>query len=639
MLRPARIANLGTEAPAPAYAASNRYVLGGAVRLGVLQIALLCLAGVASAQPPRAPEDSSVASRPPRSNRLGAAPDSSRESFGNRVSRLISDQIFAHPRVVNGLSAEPADAPFRAYGGRIIRRIRVVRVGVFEYYDGVSARSTETTVGLVGEALHVDTHGATIQKYLLMHEGDVLDPYTLADTERLLRRTPFILDAKIEVIPVGAAPDSVDVLVITRDRWSLGFDPNLKTARRYDLTVEERNLVGLGHQLRFDFDVDLDLDQNVGYTGTYRTDNVYGTFVRGEYRYRDTHFEGSHRWSLARERLAPAIRYIGALEVELAEQRPPTASDSLQSFGRGDVWAGRAFPVGSAPRGSTPRAAITPAARMRRLDYHQRPRVTAFENRPFRDRTLWLGSLSLNRSRFRESRLIRGYGRIEDIPYGFLVTFTGGTEVDEFENRPYYAGHGRMATYSEGLGYAFASAALGGHRHNGEWEDTVLRAEASYFSPLGSLWGFRFRHFLSLEYTRGTARRTGDTLRLDRESGLFSLDPNDRRGDQRLVASMESVTFVPFQLWGFRFALFEFLSVGTVGADHGSFLNGRYTSSAGIGLRFHNERLIFNPFELRFAFLVNGADGTTLNRYRFGTTPAVGLSGLEPGPPAVVPFE
>ena len=156
-------------------------------------------------------------------------------------------------------------------------------------------------------------------------------------------------------------------------------------------------------------------------------------------------------------------------------------------------------------------------------------------------------------------------------------------------------------------------------------------------TPLAALGGFRFRNFVDVDYVRGTARRTPGQLTLDRNGGLISADGNNLRGDQRLIATLESVTFAPIRLLGFRFALFEFLSTGTVGNGH--FLNGRYTTTAGFGLRFHNERLIFNPFELRFSFLLTGPDGMTINNYRFGTAPPSDFAGLQPSAPTFVPFE
>ena len=564
------------------------------------------------------------------------------DSFKNRVSRLISDQIFNHASSnasSPGVVTAPADEPFRRYHGRTIHDIRIVRVGVFEYYDGNTARSTESTLGGMGETLHIDSRDATIRKYFLMKIGDTVDAEELADTERLLRQTPFVLDAKIEVLPVAGDLGQVDVLVITRDRWSLGIEPTLKTARRYDFDLEERNLIGLGHQLTFNFDVDLDLARTVGYTGIYRSDNLLGTYTRGEYRYRDTILERSHRVQLARERRAPQIAYIGALELESADRLPPTEADNRDSSSRTDVWVGRAFALGIPPMGGTSRVAITPAARVRWVDFHRRPLVTPSVNRAFRDRTLYLGSLSLNRNHFRKGRLIRGYGRSEDVPYGYLFTVTGGAELDEFDRRAYADVKGGVATYSDRFGYLYGAAALSGFRRTGEWEDTALRLEASYFSPLAAVGGFRFRQFADIGYVRGTVRRPAGQLTLDRASGLVSADANDLRGDQRLIATLESVTFAPFQLLGFRFALFEFLSTGTIGPDNGPFPHGRYATTAGFGLRFHNERLIFNPLELRFSFLLTGPDGMTITDYRFGNSPPSDFAGLQPGAPTFVPFE
>ncbi|NIW23986.1 MAG: hypothetical protein GWN29_05110, partial [Gammaproteobacteria bacterium] len=222
-------------------------------------------------------------------------PDTTSRSFRSRVSELISDQVFARTDDSDTLVVDvvPADAAFRPFQGRIIRNIRVARVSVFEHYDETTEQSTVSALGRMGDALHIDTREPTIRKYFLMKAGERLDAEVLADTERLLRRTRFILDAKIEVLPVEQSSDSVDVLVVTRDNWSLGFDPRVKTARRFDFTIEERNLLGLGHQLRLDLDVDFDLNQQMGYTSRYTSDNLKGSFVLGEYRWRDADAERS----------------------------------------------------------------------------------------------------------------------------------------------------------------------------------------------------------------------------------------------------------------------------------------------------------------------------------------------------------
>jgi hypothetical protein len=110
------------------------------------------------------------------------------------------------------------------------------------------------------------------------------------------------------------------------------------------------------------------------------------------------------------------------------------------------------------------------------------------------------------------------------------------------------------------------------------------------------------------------------------------------RGSQRLVMALESVLFTPYKLWGFKFAPFGFFTTGTLGNDFDGLLRGGYTSSVGFGLRIHNERLIFDPFELRFGFLLNGPDDTSVDTFRLGSTSTTPFVGFDPGAPALLPY-
>jgi hypothetical protein len=407
----------------------------------------------------------------------------------------------------------------------------------------------------------------------------------------------------------------------------------------YDFNIEERNLAGLGHQLRLDFNVDLEQDRTVGYTGRYTSDNLQGTFIRGQYQFRDSSLERVHLLRFSRDRVAPQIRFIGSLEMEYARRFPQIDPEVVQSLVQTDIWVGRAFSLGESPRGGLSRTALTPAVRVQRVDYQDRPeQVTVEENRGFRDRVLGLSSVSINRSRFRRTRLIRGYGPTEDLPYGFLIAVTGGLESDEFEERTYWDAKGRFATYFDRLGYVAVAAGIGGYRRAGRWEDNVFDARVSYFTPIGMWDGFMFRHFLRAGYTRGTLRRSPNALTLDSSHGLTAVEAIESLGDERLVASVESVGFMPLQFLGFRLALFEFLGTGAVGYDSRRLERQRFSTVAGCGLRFHNERLIFNPLELRFALLLSGPESTSIVGVRFGTVSNTTLLSLDPGAPSILPF-
>jgi hypothetical protein len=83
---------------------------------------------------------------------------------------------------------------------------------------------------------------------VLFKKFDKADPLKFTESERLLRATGYIRDAKIIVKPVPDGGDSVDVEIFTQDYWSI--QPYITaTTSKVRYRAEENNFVGLGHTL------------------------------------------------------------------------------------------------------------------------------------------------------------------------------------------------------------------------------------------------------------------------------------------------------------------------------------------------------------------------------------------------------
>ena len=530
------------------------------------------------------------------------------------------------------------DSRFAAYQGRYIRAITVDRLDVFASYDPESGDPVQTTLERLGGALHVDTRESVMRRYFLMAEGDRLDPDAITDTERLLRATPFIHDARIVVLPAIGSIDSVDVVVVTQDRWTLGVDLKIKSVSSYNLRVADRNFAGWGHVFENELLIDTELSQQVGYAGTYRMDNIRGSFVRNTLQFRNTDRETRAQFDLSREREAPQIRTIGALAASanrLASRGPDNPEES--SFAT-NVWLGRAVGTSPGPFGSPGRSAVVVAGAWNAIDFDGRPdSVTADFNRRYHDRHQLLSSVSFTRSNYRKARLVFGYGQTEDVPYGVLAAVTGGAEIGEFDTRAYAATEVRGANYTR-WGHFSGAAAVGAFVGEKSWEDGVIDLSGGWFSGLLVQGGFGLRQFVRASYTYGFERREADQIPLDDAAGLVGLRDSQLLDRQRLVANLESVAFTPWTAFGFRFAFFGTLNVGTLGPDPTSFLDSKYYSTVGIGMRFHNERLILDPLELRISFSIARPEGSTIENIDFGNIDTRRFLGLDPSRPAIVPY-
>lgn len=96
-------------------------------------------------------------------------------------------------------------------------------------------------------SLHIPTRPGFIRRELLLEVGDCYDPYLVADSERILRRFPFIANA--EVSGRRQADGSWHVIADTRDEWSTrleitaGVENGLELRR---VALAEQNFLGNG---------------------------------------------------------------------------------------------------------------------------------------------------------------------------------------------------------------------------------------------------------------------------------------------------------------------------------------------------------------------------------------------------------
>lgn len=99
----------------------------------------------------------------------------------------------------------------------------------------------------VVNSLHIPTRASFVRRELLLGVGDCYDPYLVADSERILRRFPFIANA--EVYGLRQADGSWHVVADTRDEWSTRLEITAGVENGVDLrrvALAEQNFLGYG---------------------------------------------------------------------------------------------------------------------------------------------------------------------------------------------------------------------------------------------------------------------------------------------------------------------------------------------------------------------------------------------------------
>ncbi|MDQ3392952.1 MAG: hypothetical protein M3512_02370 [Bacteroidota bacterium] len=543
------------------------------------------------------------------------------EFYKNKITKELYNLLFAAPASDNSQTLgdqntlQQSEEIFMPYDGKIIRKIKLTKLEVFGPTLEDTARSSKAWATRTANKLHIDTQDRVIFNNMLFKEGDYIDPLLLADNERVIRQLPFIRDARIIVVPSIDDPDIVDLIIITQDVWSISGDFTPRGFNAAALSIDDRNILGLGHELLNRVFFDHRLKQNFGYEGSYRIPNMSGTFVTGEISFANTYFKDGFSFRLFRDFITPEMRYAGGLELSNIKYLAgisflDTAIIFPVKAGVQDLWLGKAFPTGSSRESQRERSRIVAAARVKRTNFTLRPLVSADTNQSYHSNTTLLATIGLSTRKYYKDRLIYGYGRTEDIPYGNLIEITTGVSLGEFYDRPYLGIRWARGGLVRNYGYTYLGVSAGSFIRNQILEQGVLKLETNFFSNLIGFRKHRVRQFLELQYTLGIRRFADEFINIRDENGIRGLR-NDffLRGQRKIVLSFETVDFTPLDIIGFRVAIFGFADIAKIASNNEPLFKGQLFQGYGLGVRLNNDLLTFNTFQLRLAYYPNVPPG------------------------------
>ena len=515
--------------------------------------------------------------------------------FLTKPSSLIEEEDF-----------EKSEEPFLSYEGKIIDRIRLKNVRLLSgsIYDTLTV--DETRFSRVLNSLHFQTRDWVINYSLLFKVGEKVDPYLLADNERILRNLPFIEDATI-IIKQLEDEQRVEVVVITKDLFSIGFVPTVIDAKRYRVAVFDRNLFGLGTELRYQINYNANEEPPTAHEIKYSTTNIRGTFISGLLSYRNT-FDGIFSQLLLEKFfLTPQTRYAGAVELGLVNShRDEIWNDQYVEvpylFNYQDLWLGRSFLMGH----DHSRKNLIFAARFRNDNFKKRPEVSAESDPFYHDKKLTLGSISFSQVYFYKSSMILSFGVTEDIPVGYRMQLTAGFKNEEFTTEKYIGltfGASKLWTH---FGFLGGGIQYGTFFKDGRTTEGTFKIDNAYFTPLAQIKRYRFRQLISMEYLQGINRLPGEQI--DLKGWIRGLAGHKVVGTSRFTFSLESVFFPPWNVWGFKFAWYGFGDLGVVSQNSRLLDRDNMFSSVGIGCRIRNESLVFRTLQIRIGYLFKNID-------------------------------
>ena len=510
------------------------------------------------------------------------------------------------------IPTQRSEVDFLKFTGYIIRDIKFIKLDVFGPSIIDTAGEKSNPVKRIANDVHIKTSDKVIERHLLFREGDKIDPRELSDNERILRDLSFIEDARIIVSYVEGTDLYADITVVVKDRWSIGGYVEFDEVNKGKLELWDENIFGSGNEFQNNIHWNSDHKGLLGYEAVFNNHNIYGSFIDGKAVFKNIFETQVYGLSLERKFLTPSTKWAGrAAFNHTSTLRTINYSYLLETklpveYNLADMWVGRSLSLNRYSTIDKNRLNLILASRIYRERFFKRPFVTPNSFYEYQNKTVWLNTLGFSSQSFYRSNLIYSYGRTEDIPVGYLASLTVGPEFGQFGNR-YYSGISVSGgDYVWDAGYFYAQFSEGGFFSNEKkFEQAMYQISLNYFSNLFIIKRFKFRQFINLRYTNGFRRFDYESININEDRGIRGFSQPSVYGNKKLVLNLESVTFTPYYIMGFRFTSFCFLDLARIAPENTSLKNENFYTGFGFGFRIQNERLAFPTFQLRIGFYPN----------------------------------
>ena len=484
-----------------------------------------------------------------------------------------------------------------AAAGLTVDRVVVDRHDIFETRDGTLAWPYR-----LANRLHTQTREDVIRRELLLGPGDCADGEAIAQTERNLRASGFLRDARVLTVPAASgATDAVDLRVSTFDTWTTVARIRLAQVgnrRVWTVGIAERNLFGRGQRIELQRRTDIDRDETLV---AFRDPRVAGSRLQAALSL--AHRSDGRRGELLVERpfFALTTAWSFRARLEAFEQLDPLyeqgerVADLPHESRALDLEGGR-----------TVRRSSAGALRAHAAYRYRRDRVAA----DLRRFGIAEAGLSFVEHRYLRLTHVNRFERAEDFNLGHQLSASAGLSLPELGGADgttlFVSAAGRRGLALGAERFLLGDVAWSGRHRAGRWENAVAdtRLTGAIRLPRRSLLlaQARYRHGVNLDPEAQIA--------IGAQNGLRGYAVNQWTGTRSLLLASEARLYVAGEVKQLlSFALAAFAETGYAWAEGAPVVLHDLRSDVGVGLMIGRNRLASHPLRVDVAYAFNPPTG------------------------------
>jgi len=594
------------------------------------------LGGFSMAQKAKASKDSTIVYK--------KIEDYSKRSKFTQIMYGLFFQPARAGRSAKKVHKRPIIKPYSAFEGKTIRHINIETLDPFGFSIGDTIEASQNFVTKTGNNLHIKSLPIAIRNLLLISQNQVFDSLLVRESERLIRTRDYIRDVSFYVKFTANKSDSVDIFIRVLDIWSIIPGGSASTSS-ITIKLADKNFLGLGHDFQNVYTRDYTEHNN--YLNTdYTIPNIRNTYIRT-----NVHFDilGGKNYtrglSIDRPFFSPFAKWAAGIYLTQQFHADSIRSTDLHfmpqrfKFNVHDFWVGNAIRIfkDSSEYGRTTNLIST--LRFMRIRYLEKPTELVDPLHMFSDEDFYLAGIGISARRYVQDKYVFKYGITEDVPVGKVISLTGGYQVRNDAGRLYLGARVSFGDYFS-WGYLSSSCEYGTFFRGSKAEQGVLSVGIVYFTGLREIGKWKFRQFVKPQVTIGLNRFSYDSLTINEGYGLNGFNSLGLSGTRRLMFSVQTQSYAPWNFIGFRFGPFITYSLGMLGDSSTGFRNSKVYSQIGVGVLIKNENLVLNAFQISITFYPiipgNGQNIFKTNSYQ---TSDFGFRDFEIGKPGTVAYQ
>ncbi|WP_432670937.1 hypothetical protein [Flavobacterium sp. SM2513] len=581
----------------------------------------------------------------------------------SKFTKLLHKAIFESRDVKSGNPIKrPRVRNYKKYEGKIVRNIIVETLDPFGYSVNDTTKRPKNWAEETGNRLHLKSKEFAIRNLSLIKRKQPLDTLIVRETERLIRSQRFVREVNITANLIQPKSDSIDVTIRVLDSWSLIPSGSISPSRT-NFELVDRNAFGTGIEFTNRITTEKG-NENTGFQTELIAPTIKNSYIRTSLNYR-INLDGSYGKSINIERrfYSAYTKWAGGIYMDQQfniDSLQNSAGDyALQNFkyNSQDLWAGHALAVFNGTTETARTTNLILATRFLHTGYNETPSIAYDSINYYSGENFVMMGIGISSRRFVEDQYLFNYGIIEDVPIGKIYNITGGYQRKNNQGRYYLGGRASFGNYFK-FGYLSANLEYGTFFNDKRLEQSALNLQVNYFTDLimiGDKW--KMRQFVKPQVVLGWNRleSNGDYISID-ESTRFQgdygagFDGNNSFGirgyatrdfgTKKVILSLQTQFYSPWDLWGFRVNPYFNLTTGILGNNTRGIFKSPVYSSFVVGVIISNDYLVFNSFQFSLAYFPSiPGQGSNLFKTNSFETEDFGFQDFELGKPRTVLYQ